>query len=485
MAAAVLKPYQLLEVNLISAQDLEPVAKKMKTYCKSWVHPNRKLISCVDTEGNNNPTWNDKFVFRVNEDFLREDNSAVMIEIYAPHWFRDSLVGTVRVLVGNLFPPTLANPVGMRFVALQVRRPSGRPQGILNIGVALLDGCLRSMPMYKGCASAVGYRDLMLDLPPNLQWPQQDDDDDNTTNRASNVRPIMLRSRSERSIGFDIYSANGSMVGAPTWKAGPKNSSILSITEPMDHFIITNVKGKGKASSVINGAELREKPREKGKKGKASSVISDSLYSKSSSFNAKEKRANLVKTEATNDDKNNKEGEKPDPKSPKEVAVDEKLGATTTKDDKLAVVAIGRPAPIQLGSSILSFSEIGPSPSEMAYLMAEKRYPLNNDNESSVLDGWSLDESIEGLKSKLQRWRTELPPLYDHHGYASTSDKSSAASHARSRSESSSGLFSCFGNICGYECQCIIGQPPSPRKGRGSGSRFSSSVGSPTRSSLL
>lgn len=120
MAPQSARPYQLLEVNLISAQDLEPVSKKMKTYCKSWVNPNRKLTSCVDTEGNNNPTWNDKFVFRVTDEFLRADNSAVMIEIYSPQWFRDVIVGSVRVLVGNLFPPSLSNSAGMRFIALQV-----------------------------------------------------------------------------------------------------------------------------------------------------------------------------------------------------------------------------------------------------------------------------------------------------------------------------------------------------------------------------
>lgn len=331
------------------------------------------------------------------------------------------------------------------------------------------------MPLYKGCPSAVGYRDLMLDLPPNLQWPrQQEETDDNGSmiHRPSAVRPILLRSRSERSVGFDIHSNNGSLVAAPTWKAGPKNSSILSISEPVElPFVIG--KAKGKASSVINGAELREKPKENGKKmRRASSVLSDSVYSKSSSFNKDEKKKEDVKKE-----------------------VDEKSPITPPKaeEEKTAVIAIGKPVavgPITIGkhrgSSILSASEIGPSPSEMAYLMAERRYPLDHDKESSVLSGWSLDESIEGLKSKLQRWRTELPPLYDHQGYSSASHKSST--HTRSRSESSastpSGLFSCFGTFCGYECQCIIGQPPSPKKKR-SGSRFSSSVGSPTRSSIL
>ncbi|CAA2938749.1 Auxin-responsive IAA13 [Olea europaea subsp. europaea] len=77
----------------------------MKTYAFARVNRNRKLSSRVDSEGNMNPTWNDKFVFRVDDEFLRHDTSVVMIEIYIAHWFRDTLVGTVRILVGNLIPP--------------------------------------------------------------------------------------------------------------------------------------------------------------------------------------------------------------------------------------------------------------------------------------------------------------------------------------------------------------------------------------------
>ncbi|KAG5588293.1 hypothetical protein H5410_048727 [Solanum commersonii] len=107
----VLKPFQLLEINIISAQDLEPMSKKMKTYATVWVHPTRKLTTAVDIEGGNNPTWNDKFVFRVDEEFLRQDTSAVQIEIHCGHWFKDSLVGSVRVLVGNLIPPPLGHTI--------------------------------------------------------------------------------------------------------------------------------------------------------------------------------------------------------------------------------------------------------------------------------------------------------------------------------------------------------------------------------------
>ncbi|KAJ6721683.1 INGRESSION PROTEIN FIC1 [Salix viminalis] len=134
MSHMILSSFQLLELNVISAQDLAKVSRKMKTYAVAWVHPDRRLSTRVDSAGCNNPTWNDKFVFRVDDSFLHADTSAVMIEIYALHWFRDIHIGTVRVIVGNLIPPPRPRhhnqfQLGMRFVALQVRRPSGRPPG--------------------------------------------------------------------------------------------------------------------------------------------------------------------------------------------------------------------------------------------------------------------------------------------------------------------------------------------------------------------
>ncbi|KAL3812417.1 hypothetical protein ACJIZ3_013685 [Penstemon smallii] len=482
--ATILKPFQLLEINIISAQDLEPVSKKMRTYATAWVHNNRKLSSCVDSEGNNNPTWNDKFVFRVDEEFLRQDNSAVMIEIYAVHWLRDTLVGTVRVLVGNLIPPPARSNhhnhhhIGMRFVALQIRRPSGRPQGILNIGVALLDSSMRSMPLYTQLStSAVGYRDLMDD-PPSLQILQKNEDQKNK-NQPNNVKPILRRSKSERSerVTFENHSPNSSIVAV---KLGDKGSSILSITESMDPF--KGMGKKGKASSVISGAELREKPKHKGKKGKASSVLSDSIFSKESS--------SFHKTRNPDSKAKNQKNEKPNSNelSENKAVVEKTIKIDPPKEkpplplthvvkniSKYNGFDYGVPkgpypqgkyvigAPLK-GNSLWSDSEVGPSPSEVAAVMAEKRYPID-DNQSSVLDGWSLDESVEGLRSKLERWRTEVPPLYDRAGY-STSSYRSSGHHARRHTDGGSGLFSCFGNIYGYECQCICGKPPG-RKSRG------------------
>lgn len=155
--------FQLLQINLVSAQDLEPLSKSMQTYAVAWLHPERRLLTRVDRDGHTNPNWNEKFLFRVDDKFLNKDNSAVMIEIYASSWLRDTLIGAVRVLISNLLPPSsrTEGKSKMRFFALQVSRPSGRPKGILNIGVALLDSTLGSMSMIYSelSASAAGNKD--------------------------------------------------------------------------------------------------------------------------------------------------------------------------------------------------------------------------------------------------------------------------------------------------------------------------------------
>ncbi|KAL6565325.1 hypothetical protein OROGR_002276 [Orobanche gracilis] len=155
-------PYQLLELNIISAQDLAPVSKNLRAYAVAWINPGRKLRTGIDSQGQTNPTWNEKFVFRVNNRLLDSETSSVMIEIYAHGWLRDTPVGSVGVLIGNLIPPSVRQEKSSRrFVALQIRRPSGRPQGILNMGVSLLDNTMRSMPLCRelGASETVGLPD--------------------------------------------------------------------------------------------------------------------------------------------------------------------------------------------------------------------------------------------------------------------------------------------------------------------------------------
>lgn len=406
----------------MSGQDLEPMWGKMKTYAIAWIHPRRKLSTRIDSIGGANPTWNDKFVFRVDEEFLRLDDSSVMIEIYATNWFRDTLVGTVRVLVGNVVssPQIFHNKCytgTMRCVALQVRRPSGRPQGILNVGMAVLDSSMRSMPLYSG-ASAVGYCDLMglgaHDIPQDPNYhrkTQQNQNDENVTEKP--FKPILLRSRSEKSSMFEHLSvANSSLIAVPKKPA----SSILDGPD----FVGLNFK-KGKASSVVSGEELREKPKPKGKKKKSSSIIGVPIFSKPEPVS------------------------KPDKKSGGSIVGKQGLKPSASFPHK--------------GSSVWSESEVGPSASEVAMAIMERKYPLD-DARSSVLDGWSLDGSEEGLQSKLERWRREKTPVYDR-GFSKSSSFRSNGSLLKRRHTVADipGAFSCFGSVCGMEFQCVCGDP--------------------------
>ncbi|KAL9232931.1 hypothetical protein vseg_007991 [Gypsophila vaccaria] len=481
-----LSPLQLLEINLISAQDIAKVSKSMRTYAIAWVHPDRKLTTRVDTHGGTNPTWNDKFVFRVDSQFLKSDTSAIMIEIYALHWFKDVHVGTVRVLVGNLIPPQTRshnqNHIGMRFVALQVRRPSGRPQGILNVGVTVLDSTMRSMPLYTQLsASAVGYEKLMgqYDLHSHKHGGA-------STNKDSAMTQFR-RTRSEKSsilqiMGDTIHEENdndfplskpsnsvinGSDLNSKVGKKGKviydKPLSIIDGAEATSNLsLAVKLKAQeGKGDSILGYASSKKRGGVKKTNKKTTSNVSRSdigvnPLSKKDDFSSKLNR----KTESEVggiEDKNNDNK----PIKTKHNWLQSTDNTKQTKNDKNNKYNNQRGYPVTkdfAAGSIWTESEVGPSPSEVAAAIAEdNKYRHLDDGQSSLLyDKWSAGES-EGVETKLERWRTEMPPLYD---YSNTTDSSTifyGRKHSRRHTESG-GKFSCFSNICGLQCSIVCGK---------------------------
>ncbi|PHU18682.1 hypothetical protein BC332_14377 [Capsicum chinense] len=158
----------ILEISLISAQDLAPISKSLRTYAITWINPNKKKTTRIDNEGHNNPTWNDKFSFKVDDEFLYSENSTIHVEIYCVSWFRDVLVGTINVQLSNLINSVVKfqNSLnGKRFVALQIRRPAGNPQGILYMGVAIIESSIKSMPLLFNKEiinpNSLDYRDIL------------------------------------------------------------------------------------------------------------------------------------------------------------------------------------------------------------------------------------------------------------------------------------------------------------------------------------
>ncbi|OAY64596.1 hypothetical protein ACMD2_01956 [Ananas comosus] len=141
--------FHLVEVTVISAQELFPASRAMQTYAVAWVDAAQKVRTRLDRAGHTDPAWNDKFVFRVGDAALRSATSAVTVEIYARTRLRGALLlGTARALLSTLRPSP-----SPRFAAVQVRRPlTLRPQGILNLSVSLLDAYARSLPLFADLA---------------------------------------------------------------------------------------------------------------------------------------------------------------------------------------------------------------------------------------------------------------------------------------------------------------------------------------------
>ena len=155
-----LKPFQLLEINITLAQDLEPVSKKMGTYATAWCTlnasyprlwmPRATTILCRTTSSCSTSTRN-SYAATPRQSILR----------FMP--FVGSSTRSLLILVGNLTPPSSRthhhhhhHHFGTQIAALQVRRPSGRPQGILNMGMSVLDSSMRSMPVYNCIPNLVG-----------------------------------------------------------------------------------------------------------------------------------------------------------------------------------------------------------------------------------------------------------------------------------------------------------------------------------------
>ncbi|VFQ61353.1 unnamed protein product, partial [Cuscuta campestris] len=247
-----------------SLEDLAPISKSLRAYALIWIHPNRKRTTTVDHHGHTSPTWNSNFSFKVDREFLESDQSAVSVEIYTVSWFRDVLVGTVAVNLKNLFstPPAY----GKRSVALQIRRPSGSPQGMLNIEVALLDGAsFRGMPLADVTSTSSNYRkDLEFDRRNVLEHEIGEDDDDERQRIGAKVlqwRRSMSADMSDLNCE-DFPENSGSICNGSTVNGGSEvcsdvgpSASIVAAEIARDRQRLGETRERGVGDSMVLAAE--------------------------------------------------------------------------------------------------------------------------------------------------------------------------------------------------------------------------------------
>ncbi|CAB4262731.1 unnamed protein product [Prunus armeniaca] len=129
-----------LELELISAKDLKDVnfVSKMDVYAVVSLqgddsHGKQKTKTKVAKDCGTHPTWNFPMKFTLDELLL--NRLSLEFKLVCDRSLGDKDIGQVVVPVKELFDSVAAaaaDPNSMKFVAYQVRKPSGKPKGELH-----------------------------------------------------------------------------------------------------------------------------------------------------------------------------------------------------------------------------------------------------------------------------------------------------------------------------------------------------------------
>ncbi|KAK4710835.1 hypothetical protein R3W88_005348 [Solanum pinnatisectum] len=144
------EPLREIEVLIYSAEGLKNVKHltRMRTYADVYVekdvHVAKTKVAEHTGHGDDgtNPIWNQVVKVKFHEKLPENDIMAALnVDIYAHGHIREKPVGSARVLLSDVLKDTKSpesemlenNPI--QFMTVLVWRPSGRPQGVLNLWV--------------------------------------------------------------------------------------------------------------------------------------------------------------------------------------------------------------------------------------------------------------------------------------------------------------------------------------------------------------
>lgn len=126
-----------VELTLISARDLKNVNWRygaLRAYAVAWVDPNFKASAQIDREGDTNPCWNEKISIPIS---MPIENAELQIDIVheKPSELTKPLIGTARIYLNEVLDEVGFDEKLQR--SLKLKRPSGRPQGKLEVAIRL------------------------------------------------------------------------------------------------------------------------------------------------------------------------------------------------------------------------------------------------------------------------------------------------------------------------------------------------------------
>ncbi|XP_055830117.1 protein SRC2 homolog [Solanum dulcamara] len=138
-----------VEVKITSAKDLKNVNWRyghLKPYAVVWIDPNAKCSTKVDEDGDTSPYWNEKLVVPLNSPI---DESILYIDIvHAGSAEEDTkpLIGSTKIPLSEVVDDVGIG--GELERALQLKRPSGRPQGKVEVEVTVREPRYRPRDAY-------------------------------------------------------------------------------------------------------------------------------------------------------------------------------------------------------------------------------------------------------------------------------------------------------------------------------------------------
>ncbi|KAF8365058.1 hypothetical protein HHK36_032940 [Tetracentron sinense] len=137
-----------VEVTISSAKDLKNVNWRhgnLKPYAVVWVDPNAKHSTNVDEDGDTSPVWDETLAVPIP---CPIEDSTLSIDIVHANAKEDTkpLIGSARVPLREIL-----DDVGIgekAFRTLQLKRPSGRPQGKIEAKITVRDPRYRAPDPY-------------------------------------------------------------------------------------------------------------------------------------------------------------------------------------------------------------------------------------------------------------------------------------------------------------------------------------------------
>ncbi|GJM99620.1 hypothetical protein PR202_ga16740 [Eleusine coracana subsp. coracana] len=130
-----------VEVTVGSARDLKNVNWRngeLKPYAVLWIDSGAKVSTRVDVDGGESPTWDDKLLVPLPPS-ARLDDAVLYVDVVhanAGEGVKSPLVGSARLPLRDVLDDAGVGG-GKASRTLRLKRPSGRPQGKLDVRVAV------------------------------------------------------------------------------------------------------------------------------------------------------------------------------------------------------------------------------------------------------------------------------------------------------------------------------------------------------------